>query len=207
MPWVSEEEIQAAKQMSAIEYLRKYESGRLKKSSARNEWELTDHDSFKINGITSKWHWKSRDIGGVSALQFLTKVDGVEFTEAVRLLCGENPCYIPMEHEAKEKKPFVLPEQAPNCGRIRKYLNSRGVSNEVMNYCIQRGILYESLPYHNTVFVGKDEQGKARYAFLRESMTPTARHSALSRRAVRKPILFVFHPTSQLYGRHFMKRP
>lgn len=167
MPWVSEEEIQAAKQMSAIEYLRKYESGRLKKSSARNEWELTDHDSFKINGLTSKWHWKSRDIGGVSALRFLTKVDGMEFTEAVRLLCGENPCYIPMEHEAKEKKPFILPEQAPNCGRIRKYLNSRGVSDEVMNYCIQRGILYESLPYHNAVFVGKDEQGTARYAFLR----------------------------------------
>ena len=26
---------------------------------------------------------------------------------------------------------------------------------------------YESVPYHNAVFVGKDESGKARYAFLR----------------------------------------
>lgn len=59
MPWVTDAEIQAAREMTAIEYLRKYEPNRLKKSTARNEWELTDHDSFKINEITSKWHWKS----------------------------------------------------------------------------------------------------------------------------------------------------
>lgn len=71
MPWVTDEEIRAAREMTAIEYLRRYEPNRLKKSSARNEWELTDHDSFKINEVTSKWHWKSRDIGGTSALNFL----------------------------------------------------------------------------------------------------------------------------------------
>ena len=36
-----------------------------------------------------------------------------------------------------------------------------------MEYCIRLGILYESAPYHNAVFVGKDGAGKARYAFLR----------------------------------------
>lgn len=64
MPFYREEQLEAARRMTAIEYLQKYQPYRLKKSSARNEWELTDHDSFKINGITSKWHWKSRDIGG-----------------------------------------------------------------------------------------------------------------------------------------------
>ena len=34
-------------------------------------------------------------------------------------------------------------------------------------YCVNQGILYESLPYHNAVFVGRDEKGQARYAFLR----------------------------------------
>ena len=79
MPFYSEEQVEAARQMTAMEYLQKYQPYRLKKSSARNEWELTDHDSFKINGITSKWHWKSRDIGGICALNFLVKVDGMEF--------------------------------------------------------------------------------------------------------------------------------
>lgn len=50
--------------MTAIEYLKRYQPNHLQKSFARNEWQLTDHDSFKINEITSKWHWKSRDSEG-----------------------------------------------------------------------------------------------------------------------------------------------
>lgn len=167
MPWVTDEEIRAAREMTAIEYLRRYEPDHLKKSSARNEWELTDHDSFKINGITSKWHWKSRDIGGTSALNFLVKVDGMAFPEAVRLLSGENPSYIPPEHPVREQKPFVLPDKNGNSRRILGYLSGRGISDRAIRYCLQLGILYESRPYHNAVFVGRDENGKARYAFLR----------------------------------------
>ena len=54
MPWIPEEEIKRAREITAIEYLKKYQPNRLKKSSARNEWELTDHDSFKINELTSQ---------------------------------------------------------------------------------------------------------------------------------------------------------
>ena len=61
MPWVTEEEIQAAKNMTAYEYLRTHQAQRLQKTRTRNEWQLTDHDSFKINELSSKWHWKSRD--------------------------------------------------------------------------------------------------------------------------------------------------
>lgn len=79
MAWVTEEEYQAAKQVRAYEYLQTYQPGRLKKTRTRNEWQLQDHDSFKINEITSKWHWKSRDIGGMSALRFLMQVDGMGY--------------------------------------------------------------------------------------------------------------------------------
>ena len=89
MPWISEEEIKREREITAIEYLKKYQPNRLKKSSARNEWELTDHDSFKINERTSQWHWKSRDIGGTSALNFLIHVDGYSFLEAVQMLKDE----------------------------------------------------------------------------------------------------------------------
>mgnify|MGYP002239067656 FL=1 len=37
----------------------------------------------------------------------------------------------------------------------------------MIDYCIQTGRLYESLPYHNAVFVGRDRQGQPRYAALR----------------------------------------
>lgn len=37
----------------------------------------------------------------------------------------------------------------------------------MIEYCIQAEILYESAPYHNAVFIGKDEKQIPRYAFLR----------------------------------------
>ena len=75
--------------MTAIEFLRRYRPGSLVKSSARGEYQLAEHDSFKINGESSVWHWKSRDIGGKSALKYLIYVEGVPFVEAVQLLCEE----------------------------------------------------------------------------------------------------------------------
>ena len=153
MPWVTEEEIQAAKNMTAYEYLRTHQAQRLQKTRTRNEWQLTDHDSFKINELSSKWHWKSRDIGGVSALRFLIEVDGMKFTDAVKLLCEESPSFIPTRSVEREKLPFKLPERYCNCRRIRAYLNHRGISDEVITYCISHEILYESVPYHNAVFV------------------------------------------------------
>lgn len=132
MPWVTEEEIQAAKNMTAYEYLRTHQAQRLQKTRTRNEWQLTDHDSFKINELSSKWHWKSRDIGGVSALRFLIEVDGMKFTDAVKLLCEESPSFIPTQSAEKEKPLFKLPERYCNCRRIRAYLNHRGISDEVI---------------------------------------------------------------------------
>lgn len=167
MAWVTEEEYQAAKQVRAYEYLQTYQPGRLKKTRTRNEWQLQDHDSFKINEITSKWHWKSRGIGGMSALRFLMQVDGMGYTEAVKILCEQTPVYVSRAEPAPRKKPFSLPFPNDSFYRVRRYLNQRGIRDEVLDYCVQLGILYESAPYHNAVFVGMDEQGEAKYAFLR----------------------------------------
>ena len=46
MPWIPEEEIKRAREITAIEYLKKYQPNRLKKSSARYECELPELDSF-----------------------------------------------------------------------------------------------------------------------------------------------------------------
>lgn len=169
MPGVSKEQIAAAKKMTAIEFLRRYRSADLVKSSARGEFELRSHDSFKINGESSVWHWKSRGIGGKSALDYLVHVEQCGFVEAVRMLCDEVPGYIPVAHEAVEQKrpEFSLPPAARNNARVVAYLCGRGISPVVLSYCVDRGLIYESLPYHNCVFIGKDENGTARYAALR----------------------------------------
>ena len=71
MPGVSEEQIAAARQMTAIEFLQRYRTGELVEAESRGEFQLRAHDSFKINEASSVWHWKSRDIGGKSALDYL----------------------------------------------------------------------------------------------------------------------------------------
>lgn len=92
MPWYEKEDLEKAREMTAIEYLKRYEPQRLKPCRGlRHEYELTDHDSFKINEITSQWHWKSRDIGGISALNFLVHVNGMSFLDAVGFLLEQNP--------------------------------------------------------------------------------------------------------------------
>ncbi|SCH51309.1 Uncharacterised protein [uncultured Ruminococcus sp.] len=173
MPQVTKEQIAAARQMTAIEYLRKYEKARLVPCPySKTEWQLTDHDSFKINEISSKFHWKSRDAGGKSALDFLVRVEGLPFTEAVMILCHEAPVYIPPVTALKQKKKeFVLPKAAQVNRRVFAYLLKRGIDRRVIEACIRAGILYESADYHNAVFVGKDETGAARYAFLRGTYT------------------------------------
>ena len=167
MPEVTKEQIEAAKKMTAIEFLWRYRSEELVKGECRNEYQLRDHDSFKINGETSLWHWKSRDVGGRSALDYLIHVEGMKFADAVLSLCGESPAYFPDSSQPKQEKEFVLPPAAENKKRVFVYLIRRGISREVMEACVRAGILYESADYHNAVFIEKDEHGTARYAFMR----------------------------------------
>ncbi len=86
--YFEKEELRQAKQMSAIEFLKRYRPEELVRCGT-GEYELRSHDSFKISENTSLWHWKSRDIGGKSALDYLVRVEGVPFTDAVRyqLVC------------------------------------------------------------------------------------------------------------------------
>lgn len=200
MPWYKEEDIERAKQMTAIEYLKRYEPSRLKKGrNPRHEYELTDHDSFKINEVTSQWHWKSRDIGGNCALRFLTEVNGMSFQDAMQFLLGQDPSYIPpaVKEEEKERVPFVLPERAPSNERIGKYLRERGISREVFTYCQDLGILYESVPYHNAVFVGLDEAGRAKYAFLRGIYDQKGRSFKLEQAGSDKAYCFCVPPVGR----------
>lgn len=171
MPGVTEEQIIAARQMTAIEFLQRYRPGELVKADSRGEFQLRAHSSFKINGETSKFHWKSRDVGGRSALDYLVKVEGMPFVDAVLDLCEESPGYIPSPSQPEPEKEFVLPPAANSNRRVFAYLMKRGIDRKVIEACIRAGILYESADYHNAVFVGKDESGAARYAFLRGTYT------------------------------------
>ena len=47
------------------------------------------------------------------------------------------------------------------------YLFGRGIDYEIINYCLEQELIIESLPYHNAVFIGYDENKEPKYAAYR----------------------------------------
>jgi hypothetical protein len=165
---VTREQIDKAKEMDLLTYLQAYEPGELVRINA-NVFTTRAHDSLKISN--GKWCWWSRGVGGKSALDYLIKVRGMDFVEAVQHLCGcEGYAPSPPVYTAKPpvKPPFVLPKPYVNNERVLRYLTGRGIKPEILEYCVKTGRLYED-ERHNCVFVGFDGSGKAEYAMLRSS--------------------------------------
>ena len=64
----------------------------------------------------------------------------------------------------KEEKPkhLLLPQAAPDNRAMMAYLKGRGIDQEILDYCVQTGRIYESRNkgHSNVVFVGFDKDGK-----------------------------------------------
>ena len=167
MSYIPPETIRKARELDLLPYLQNYEPGNLVKFSG-NTYCTKEHDSLKISN--GKWNWFSRGIGGRSALDYLIKVEGMEFTEAVEHIinCIGNRTIIHDNKISKPKEKFLnLPKSNRNNDGAIQYLESRGIDTEIINYCIETGRIYESHPNHNVVMLGFDKYGTARYANLR----------------------------------------
>ena len=111
MPFIAPELIIQAKQMDLLTYLRNYEPYELVKFSG-NTYCTRTHDSLKISN--GKWIWWSRGIGGRSALDYLIKVKGYSFLEAVETIIGHTAIQTPVYEKPQpkeENKPLLLPEK------------------------------------------------------------------------------------------------
>jgi hypothetical protein len=62
---------------------------------------------------------------------------------------------------------LLLPDKSASTDRITEYLFSRGIDFSIIDYCISHDLIFESLPYHNIVFVGYDREENPRYAAYR----------------------------------------
>lgn len=166
MSYIAPEIVQEVKRMDLLTYLRNYEPYELVHFSG-NTYTTKTHDSLKISN--GKWMWWSRGIGGRSALDYLIKVRDYTFLEAVQTIAGQAAIQPPVSTPAPKttEKKLLLPKQYRYQTNAVCYLQGRGIDTEIVRFCIQTGIVYESEYHHNAVFVGKDSEGKARYAALR----------------------------------------
>lgn len=172
MAFYTEEQIKAARSIDLLTYLQTYEPTEL--IHVRGDTYCTrEHDSLKISN--GKWMWWSRGFGGTSALDYLVKVKGMQFTDAMKILIDNSedfqnvtPKICSKDNRNAERK-LLLPEKSETNREVIKYLTGRGIDRDLIDACIYRGVLFESLPYHNCVFVGLDENGIARYASYRST--------------------------------------
>ena len=168
-PYLSKGQITAAREMDLLTYLRRFEPEELVHIGG-DTYATRTHDSLKISN--GKWCWWSRGIGGTTALDYLTIVEGLSFLDAAQRILGELPCVppTPMRTAPPVKTEFTLPPKHADNRRVFAYLRSRGIDAEIINHCIKHGQLYEDAAHHNCVFVGY-EHDKPTYGALRGTLS------------------------------------
>ena len=167
LPYYSKEVIKKAKEMDLLTYLKNYEPDELVHFSG-DTYCTKEHDSLKIsNGL---WCWNSRGIGGKSAVKYLTEVKGYSFIDAVKIIVEKEKIQPPVKAIVPKKKRVYnlkLPPKSPTDDEVKEYLTGRGIDESIIDYCLEHNLIFESLPYHNAVFVGLNEQNKPKYAAFR----------------------------------------
>ena len=122
MPFYDSEAIERARQVDLLTYLQTCEPQELVHVSG-NVYCTKTHDSLRISN--GKWCWFSRGIGGYSALDYLIKVNGYSFLEAMETISGRTaippPSFVPAPKEEKPKH-LLLPQAAPDNRAMMAYL-------------------------------------------------------------------------------------
>ncbi len=160
------------KNQTILDYLTAHEPENLIRKGP-NRHILREHDSFVISN--NKWCWNSRNIGcnTATALNYLTEVRGMGFVDAVLLLAGDDMdmYYTPVRPKPppEKKPPFRIPPRNMDNARVTAYLQSRGIRKDIIEDCINAGILYESAVTHYCVFTGKNAEGRTRFACYRST--------------------------------------
>ena len=169
MTKIADDLVAKARQLDLLSYLQMQAPWELVPIGP-NRYQTKAHDSLKIDH--GKWYWWSRGIGGRSALDYLVAVEGWEFRKAVLYILELEriPLIRPAPTQsAKEKVLLRLPAKASSNRRVQAYLMRRGIDSDIIDYFVSKGLIYESHPYHNTVFVGLSEKGEPAYAALRST--------------------------------------
>ena len=166
MAYATKEDIAKAKEMDLLTYLQNYEPSELVKVS-NGTYCTREHDSLKISN--GKWYWFSRNIGGYTALDYLIYVKGYPLPVAVETILGRALSKPPVIYRQREKpvRQLILPQKCHSNAAVTRYLLSRGIHPDILDFCFDNNLLYESMPYHSAIFIGYDEKRVPRYAALR----------------------------------------
>ena len=162
----TEEQVRQANLIN-LEVLLEQQGERLIRSG--KEMRMESNHSVTVRG--NRWYDHAEERGGY-ALSFVKEYMNLSFDEAMQLLIGDGKVVSlsDVKQNKRESKAFALPEQNDSMRRLYAYLLSfRKIDKSVLNAFVQAKLIYEDKPYHNAVFVGKDENDVARHAHKRST--------------------------------------
>ena len=179
MPYInfSEDDLYRANTTDLVSYLER-RGERVKRVGSTYKYIYTDgsgtHDSVTIHG--GKWYDHKNQRGGY-AVKFLQEFLGFSFQDSVIELLGghcsaqtQNRVY--REPPKPVTKPFELPEANGDMRRVFAYLTKqRFISPDIISHFAHEHKIYEDGKYHNAVFVGMDENGTAKQASVRSTLS------------------------------------
>lgn len=144
---------------------------------------IKEMDSIRIYNRSHWFRWSrqyEKGSNGGSQIDFLRVFCSMDVKEAVFWLLDfagyrripEAEKKVKLKYQVakgqNEIKVFVLPMPAMNNSYLYSYLREeRGLSNQVINYFVDKNLIYESRNYHNVVFKGNDKVGVTRFASMR----------------------------------------
>ena len=167
MSLISKEDIERAREMDLLTYLTYHEPGNLKHVSG-DVYCTREHDSLIINN--GKWCWFSQGIGGKGALDYLINVKGLPFRDAVERINGSITEPLPVVRRIETPpKEFVMPEVNAEPVHVIRYLKNRGIDPEIIKWCIDHKLIFETAKYNSALFVGYDAYGTPKYGAIRST--------------------------------------
>lgn len=179
MPYInfSQDDLYRANTADLVSYLER-RGDRVKKVGSTYKYIYTDgsgtHDSVTIHG--GKWYDHKNQRGGY-AVKFLQEFLGFSFQDSVIELLGghcsaQTVRSVPREPPKPVAKPFELPTPNSDMRRVFAYLTKqRFIDPQIISHFAHEHKIYEDGKYHNVVFVGMDENGTARQASVRSTLS------------------------------------
>jgi hypothetical protein len=173
MPRLTDRQIEAARRMDLLSYLSAREPQELKRTRP-NEYRTVTHSSLVIT--PDYWYWNRGGVGGPSALDYLIKIRGIPFMDAVRDILSAGPMSRPLPvplsqrpRAAPKRECFRQPPKEGYGRNMVRYLQERGIHPDVIRKCVSAGMLYEGRYCGEPVcvFAGRDESGRVRFAAMR----------------------------------------
>lgn len=171
----SEQQKIQARETDMIDFLQKFEGFTFKR--AGREYHCHEHSSLVVMNDRKGWYWNSQDIGGANAIDYCIKIRGMKFSEAMNAIVGMPDVQftkapstpLVTTHEEKE---LQLPEKVSGrYSRAFAYLTqTRMLDSNIVSELMSKHYIYQDT-HNNVVFVGYDDDEKARFACVRGTLT------------------------------------